>query len=75
MNEEQLALWLAHPVTQAFAAHINRVREEIKETWARGDFVDDTEFKTAVKEAAAHRHCEVLRTLLDLDAGDLSHEE
>jgi DNA-directed RNA polymerase specialized sigma24 family protein len=75
VSEEDIRAWLMHPVTRAFASRLREQREEIKEMWACGTFVDDTEFKTAVKEAAAHRHCEVLKTLLELEEGDLSYVE
>lgn len=75
VSKEDIDAWLTHPVTRAFAARIRTAREELKDSWARGDFIDDTEFKTAVKGAAASQHCKVLETLLELEEGDLSYEE
>lgn len=70
VSQEQLDEWLAHPVTREFAAKLVRERQNLMEMWAVGAFVDETEFKTAVKEAAAIRHCQVLQTLLDLEPKD-----
>lgn len=70
VSAEQLDEWLAHPVTREFAARLKRKRQELMEMWAAGAFSDDTEFKTAVKEAAAIQHCRVLQTLLDLEPED-----
>ena len=75
VSREDIDAWLAHPVTKAFGRRLKESREEIKENLARGDFVDDTEFKTALRVAGAVQHCEVLRSLLDLEEGDLSYEE
>jgi len=74
VSKEQLDEWLAHPVTREFSAHLARKRLELMEMWAAGVFSDDTEFKTAVKEAAAIRHCQVLNTLLDLEPEDFDNE-
>lgn len=74
VSQEQLDEWLAHPVTREFAARLKRERLKIMELWASGAFSDDTEFKTAVKEAAAIRHCQVLDTLLQLDPEDFDPE-
>jgi hypothetical protein len=70
ITQEQIDEWLAQPVTRAFAAHLRRSRQTMLEFWAAGGFMDDTEFKTAVKEAAAIRHCQVLETLLNVTPED-----
>ena len=75
VSQEQLDEWLTHPVTREFAAKLLRERQNMMEIWAAGGFSDDTEFKTAVKEAAAIRHCQVLQTLLDLTPKDFDPNE
>lgn len=74
VSQEQLDEWLAHPVTREFGARLRRERQKLMELWANGAFSDETEFKTAVKEAAAIRHCQVLDTLLQLDPEDFDPE-
>ena len=74
VSKEQLDEWLAHPVTREFAARLARERTNLMEMWASGAFSDDTEFKTAVKEAAAIRHCQVLQSLLNLEPEDFDSE-
>lgn len=74
VSKEQLDEWLAHPVTREFAKRLARERQSLMELWAAGGFTDETEFKTAVKEAAAIRHCQVLQTLLDLQPEDFDPE-
>lgn len=75
VSKDDIDAWLAHPVTQALKRRLTAAREEIKEDLACGAYVDDTEFKTALRTAGAVRHCEVLQTLLNLEEGDLSYEE
>jgi hypothetical protein len=75
VSQEQLDEWLAHPVTRELRLKLARDRQNVMEIWAAGGFSDDTEFKTAVKEAAAIRHCQVLQTLLDLEPGDFDPNE
>lgn len=75
VSKEDIDAWLTHPVTKAFGRRLKASREDIKEDLARGAYVEDTEFKTALRVAGAVQHCEVLRSLLDLEEGDLSYEE
>lgn len=74
VSKNQLSEWLAHPITREFGARLKRERQKIMELWAAGAFLDDTEFRTAVKEAAAIEHCKVLETLLDLEPEDFDNE-
>lgn len=68
VSKEELVEWLQHPVTKAFKEHLTSIREDLKELWARGSLSEDTEFKTAVKQAWAIGQCDLLERLLDVEA-------
>ena len=75
LAEEAVAEWRRHPVTQAFLRHLQSQRRSRMEQWAAGGLVDEDLFKSAVKQAAAARECQVLAQLVAFDAQDLVDTE
>ena len=79
MDQQQamdlVAEWRSHPVTKSFHKFLRLRRESLKETWASGGTLGDTEFKNACLQAAATRECQVLAALLEFDEKDLVDTE
>lgn len=77
-NEEEFLGWLEHPVTQA-VFHVLKLKiEEVKEQWANGEFLDASQFATAIGGARAIGRCDAFRLMLELDhaaiIGELTDE-
>ena len=75
LTEGEFADWAQHPVTRALHAYIARERESEKESWAMQAYQDQTEFGTAVKNAAALGRCEAYAQILGLSFSELEHAD
>lgn len=73
VSEEDFKAWAMHPVTEALRQYLIAQRLGEMENWARQSFVEQTEFGTAVKNAAALGRCEVYAQILDLNFSELNH--
>lgn len=75
LSEEAWKDWLQHPGTAGLRAWLTRRREQEKERWADGDFVEATSEATAIRQAAAIGQCKLCAELLALEYADLFEEE
>lgn len=67
--------WLAHPVTVRFRHLLQEQLEEIKRQWSRGAYTTESIEGSAMRTANALGQCEVLETLLELEASQLFAEQ
>jgi hypothetical protein len=70
-EQEQFRAWKEEEVTQIFFRRLLRLREDLKECWAQGDFSAAFDVEMAVKNAGATGACSAYKDLLEIDAEDL----
>lgn len=75
ISQDQFHTWLDNPVTQAVRNLFSQDREEVKEQWAQGAFLRETEFQTAVEQARIFGRLEALHQFLSLEHTQLGSEQ
>lgn len=67
LSEEEFLGWSEHPVTKALRSAMRAQVERAKERWAAGEFLDQSQFATAVENARAIGGCEAAGFIIELD--------
>ena len=67
VSNEQLAVWLADPVTVALREWARGRRESLREQWESAGFQGQQHFETAIRNSAAIGACSVYKEIEDLD--------
>ena len=65
--EQEFSEWKTHPVTKAFFQWLDSRREEIKESWASGEFVSSHDRGDVYANASALATCSVLESIKDVE--------
>lgn len=67
LPEEIWTDWTLHPVTRILLDQVlHRRRDELRNRWERGDFTDQSQFGTAIANAAAIGQIEAIRWMQEL---------
>lgn len=75
ITEDMWADWLGHPVTEALLRQVLPARlEELRNKWEAGDFTDQSQFATAISNAAAIGQCKAIRWVMELNHETLQGE-
>jgi hypothetical protein len=73
-TESEFIDWLAHPATQALHRYLRAWSEDNKQNWARGDYMDESAFKTTAMNIASVAQCKMADLIVDLDYHELIGE-
>lgn len=74
VKAEEWDQWRTHPVTQALWQLYNSRRRDLMEQWAAGNFTHPELHAAAILNAKAIGGCEMLHSLLNLDAEQVNGE-
>ena len=66
-HEQEFLEWKTHPVTKDFFQWLERRREEIKESWASGEFVSSHDRGDVYQNASALATCSVLDSMKNVE--------
>lgn len=73
-TESEFLEWQLHPATKRLFAWARNWREENKEQWGQGDFIDETDFKTRALNIAGVAQCKVLEAIVNIEYEQLLGE-
>lgn len=74
-TESEFIEWRLHPATQALFGYLENLKQENKDRWSAGDFVDDTNFKTTALNIAAIAQCKLVDLIIDIEYEQLLGEK
>lgn len=72
ISQEELESWKAHKVTRVLYRNLRLWREGMKEGWAKGAYIGDTDFTSAKLSSGAIGQIFVIDELLDITADELN---
>lgn len=73
-EEQEFLAWKSHPVTSKLLQVLRKWQEGLKDDWAEGHLIEDTEFKTAITQAKALGNLQACKRIEELDYETLQTE-